>query len=79
MELNGFSSWSLVNIKFKKYITSKMVEKMRKYKEHGNNALSLKWGKIRIFLEEYPPMGLGHWNFICTFIWWWTHTALSRD
>ena len=55
MELNGFSSWSLVNIKFKKYITSKMVEKMRKYKEHGNNALSLKWGKIRIFWNNIHP------------------------
>ena len=33
----------------------KMVEKMRKYKELGNNALSLKWGKIRIFLKNIHP------------------------
>ena len=28
---------------------------MRKYKELGNNALSLKWGKIRIFWKNIHP------------------------
>ena len=32
-----------------------MVEKMRKYKELGNNALLLKWGKIRIFWKNIHP------------------------
>ena len=33
----------------------KMVEKMGKYKELRNNALSLKWGKIRIFWKNIHP------------------------